>query len=265
MAESVKHRIFIGNDSNALDRADPIELNDLDLLDVPFTADSTFISADSDIRSADEDLNGDPLDPNEVVPERLDANNNFAEIFQGGTGVINVLFNDIFKGQDKANITLAIEQQGIHGSASVSPEKMITYVHDGQTLDVDSFSYRLDDGVSSDVAQVNIRIKRVLATDPAVNGTSFNISNEGAYVGRSSFQGSNQSGEQACSFVLGGVKYHNGINENPILGDTVYNDKDNNTPFNGANKYFNISTGRTVQINRYGVVVDVWICGAGNA
>ena len=263
MAESVKHRIFIGNDSN------PLDVAELVVIEGDFTADSTVITADSENKTADEDIStpapppppppdpGDPEPEPETIPVK--ANDVRVYLFKGGTVDVNVLYNDLFENP----VAVSIEVPPVHGSVAVQPDKMVRYVHDGINLTSDYFIYKIDDGTTNDVARVNITIQTQIKPAPpdgenADAVRSFNMSNNGYYNAQS-------NGEGACQFAQRDVKYHNGASESPVIGDKVYLDRNGLDLFNGNGRYWAISNGRTIKIDSGGVVLDVWICGNGNA
>lgn len=253
MAESVKHRIFIGNDSNPLDLADAIAVV------ADFTADSTIVSADSVDFFADDDVSV-PLDPDPqpvVVP--VYANNERVYLFKGSTIDVNVLYNDQFD----APVTVTIETPPVYGAAVVNPDNTVNYVHDGVGYSADFFTYRIDDGVTSDVARVDVSIQIEVKPPPppgenADVGRSFNISNNGYYD-------SGNNGDGACQFAKLGIKYHDGNSETPTLGDQIFNDRNGENVFDGNGRYYAINNGRSIKISISGIVVDLWICGNGNA
>lgn len=185
----------------------------------------------------------------------LDAINDTSNILQGQTIDINVLFNDIYND----DVTVTIVTAPTNGTATVLPNKTIRYVHNNTATTTDTIVYRITSAYTSDTANINIGI--TLATAPG--GSGGGGANDGVAFNMSS--NSNADAESACPFLLNSTKYHNGASSIPTLADIVYNEVAKTTLFNGNNRYFAISGGRTIQIGPDGVIYDVWVCGAGNA
>lgn len=181
------------------------------------------------------------------------ANDDSLNIISGGTQDVNVLNNDVFV----LPVTVTVLTQPNEGTATVNPDKTIEYDHDGLNTNADSFTYQIDDGNTTDSATVNVTVQ---ASGGGGGGTGqdFNISSD-------SYFSATSDGEGACGFLLDATKYHDGASLYPTLADTVYNDINKTSLFNGQNKYWRIGLGRTIRITSSGVVTDVWICGAGNA
>ncbi|MGV6830320.1 MAG: Ig-like domain-containing protein [bacterium] len=181
------------------------------------------------------------------------ANDDSISIMSGESFAINVLNNDIYENP----VTINITSQGAEGNAVVNPDNTIQYNHEGNNSNPDSFEYTISDGNSFDDATVTINVESS-GGGTGEQGQSFNISSQ-------SFFSSGSNGQGACDFILNATKYHNGSFLNPTLGDTIYNDVDKTSVFNGFNNYWNIPNGRSIRITATGQVTDVFICGDGNA
>jgi hypothetical protein len=191
-----------------------------------------------------------------VTVNQLVAVNDSMQVFEEGSSSINVLANDTF---DPSNVpTVTITSQGSFGVATVNPNKSITYNHTAGQVD-DSFVYQISDGGSSDTATVTVDVIPDTGGGGGSQGQPFSMSGIGYDSGFTS------NGEGACAFALTQTKYHDGVNVDPTLADTIYNDINKTTTFNGQNLYWTIPNGRTIRITQAGVVTDLWICGAGNA
>lgn len=189
----------------------------------------------------------------EVVLVPIIAEDDSSPVVTALSANINVLGNDTFVDP----VTVTITSQGVTGTAVVEVDKTITYTHDGSNLDPDSFVYQIDDGNSTDTATVSMSVK-ALGGGGGLTGQVFDISTSYYSTGGS-------DGETACPYLLDTTKYHDGVGLQPTLSDFLFNDVDKTIPFDGFNSYWAINGGRTIKVNNFGEVIDVWICGAGNA
>jgi len=110
--------------------------------------------------------------------------------------------------------------------------------------------YLSDESTTTEEETVDIPTIDDPAPDPTT-GTSFSISSTGA---------STQTG--GCALSTGITKYWNGSENNPTLGDTIYNEELLTTVFNGGDTYFKINNNLVINITTQGVVVDVFDCSA---
>lgn len=182
------------------------------------------------------------------------AVNDLFNVNQSGSVNFELRGNDYDADGDA--LTVEIVTSPSNGNVVIEPDGTITYTHTGVDSTNDSFTYKVTDGSQySNVATVSVNVKN---TGGGSLGSLFNMSSLGYGIGGS-------DGEGACAYSLNATKYHDGLNNNPVLADVVYNDEAMTTPFNGQNKYYAISNGRTIKISTNGIVLDEWICGAGNA
>lgn len=170
------------------------------------------------------------------------ANTDNVQVAKGESVDINALFNDVLVG----NTTITSVTQPLNGTASIIDSgTKVRYVHNDSATSFDSLTYTISNGINSDTATINITI-----TAAEGDSTPFSISDT-----------SSLSVKQACAFILGTVKWHNGSDLNPMLNDFVFNDEGLTTPLNGDSRWFTISGGKIVKINSSGKVIDTYICG----
>jgi hypothetical protein len=188
------------------------------------------------------------------------ANDDSIDIFQGDSFSLNVLFNDV----NVWDSVVEIISGPSNGTAFVTPTKLIKYTHNNGASTSDSITYRVFNGSSYDTAVINIGI----TSDPRVpgGGTGGTDVDGRAYSQSiSGYTSPANEGEGACGFTLDTTKYHDGASPNPTLDDFIFNDLAKSTPFNGLNRYYRIPGGRSIKVATNGRVLDLWICGAGNA
>ncbi len=192
-----------------------------------------------------------------VVPpvSNIEANDVTDVCKEGLSRNMNVIYNDVYSDP----ITVTVPSQPSRGSAVVEADNSITYTHvAGDTSDV-VFSYMIDDGNSTDPAFITVEIK-VATGGGGSQASSFSISST-SFIN----PGATSNGEGACTFSLTQTMYHDGSGVTPTLGDKVYTDAGKFFNFNGSNEYWAVAGGRTLKIDTQGEVLDVWVCGAGNA
>lgn len=85
-----------------------------------------------------------------------------------------------------------------------------------------------------------------------VTGNSFSISATGA---------STSAG--GCAQIPNTVKYWNGSESYPTLGNFIYNNIGLTSSFDGGNDYYKIANDLAIRINSSGIVTDVFDCNAG--
>lgn len=89
-------------------------------------------------------------------------------------------------------------------------------------------------------------------TPPPVQGNSFTMSAQGA---------STTNG--GCAQTPNTVKYWNGSESQPTLGNFIHNEIGLSTVFQGSNLYYKISNDKVIRINGNGIVTDVFFCSQG--
>lgn len=165
------------------------------------------------------------------------ANDDSANVGKGDFVDISVLFNDVLVG----TTTITFVSVPTNGTATIIESgTKIRYTHDDGVSLVDSFTYTISNGITSDTATVNIS---VFGT-----GTSFEMSEEGLF-----------SKPNACLLLPTTFKYHDGISAVPSIGDIVYNEVTMETTFTGFNKFYSIE-GKVLKIANNGVITDVQFC-----
>jgi hypothetical protein len=186
------------------------------------------------------------------------ANDDDVDIFNGQQVDINVLSNDVFVGLTAVSIVTPPS----NGEAYVVGN-IIRYIHDGSGAGSDTLTYQINNAIDSDTADINITIS-VDSRPPIGGGGGGEVEGQPFSISASSHDpGFGSDGQPACEFALTATKYHDGIEVQPTLDDTIYNDANKTTPFDGGSNYYAISNGRTLRINSTGRVIDVWICTAG--
>lgn len=68
---------------------------------------------------------------------------------------------------------------------------------------------------------------------------------------------------EGCALTQNTVRYYDGAENYPTLGDTVYTDVNLTTAFAGGNKYYKINDNRIIRITNIGAVIDIYDCTAG--
>ena len=99
----------------------------------------------------------------------LEAVDDNETIESGGTKYIDVLSNDSLSG----DYSITSVTTPTNGTATLQLDNTIEYVHDGLSLDSDSFEYTIDNGIDSDVGLVNITIDglTINSSVPSPTGT----------------------------------------------------------------------------------------------
>jgi hypothetical protein len=193
------------------------------------------------------------LIPDAPTPDPIVANDDTFIVYKGTVdNVFNVLFNDNYT----LPVTITITVDPTEGTASVSGNNILythTNVVDG---DVDSLTYQIDDGLTTDTATVSI----TALTEPGgggnpTEGTAFQMSTSTALN-----PSEPDNGQVACSITSLNTYYHDGIFFTPGIGDKVYLDLALSQPVAGGNEYRAIELGRTIRIDNTGTVTDVFIC-----
>ena len=108
------------------------------------------------------------------------AVNDQATVVMGGSVEIDVTANDTdLDDMVPDDVTVSVVSAPSNGTATVNADKSITYVHDGSAATMDSFTYKLNDGVSdSNIATVTIDVT-VLNNPPiAMNHSVSTLVNE---------------------------------------------------------------------------------------
>lgn len=175
-----------------------------------------------------------------VIDSTLIANNDTAKVSKGAFVNIPVLFNDVLTG----NVQITSFTQGSNGTVSLNPNNTLKYQHDGSLSTFDTFSYTIENGVSSATGSVGVTILQSAGTS-----TSFSTSPNGS-----------SSPTTACGFNLSATRYHTGASSLPTLDDFVFNDAALTMPLVGSNQFFTIANGRTIQVDNNGKVIDLHIC-----
>ena len=119
----------------------------------------------------------------------------------------------------------------------------VRYTHNDSDFNLDSFTYTISDGQTSDTASVYISV-----TQP-VSSKSVFMSSSG-----------DKTKSVSCLLNLGVRRYFEAEGLYLILGDTLYTDTELTTPFNGNNLYYSIENGKTVKVNNSGVITDISLC-----
>jgi len=115
----------------------------------------------------------------------------------------------------------------------------------------EQFTYTITDSTpASDTATVTLSVK------VASGGSSSSVTMQTT---------GSAGGATSCTQPLATLRYHNGSGTNPTLGDFIYTNLALTTVFAGADLYYRIPDGRSVQVANDGEVNNLWICGAGPA
>lgn len=116
--------------------------------------------------------------------------------------------------------------------------------------------YNLDLVVLDEEEEPDVIIEEEDNTDPEpdtptpVVGESFGLSSQS-----SSLSGS------ACVYIVNQIKYWNGRESEPTLGDIIYNNSGLSSPFDGGSKYFKMGNGnKIIRVGPEGRVYDVSTC-----
>lgn len=193
------------------------------------------------------------LVPEGTAPDPVVANDD-TFIVDGGTAdnIFNVLFNDSYEG----TVTITITSAPTEGTAVVSGNNILythTNIVDG---DVDSLTYQIDDGLTTDTATVSI--SAIIDTGGGSNpneGKAFQMSTSTALN-----PAEPDNGQVACSITSLNTYYHDGAFFTPGIGDTIYTDLYMSQIVVGGDEYRAIGLGRTIRIDNTGTVTDVFIC-----
>lgn len=169
------------------------------------------------------------------------ANNDSFNVVKGASIDINPLFNDVLVGTTTiTNVTVPTNGTAVIINGGLG----IRYTHNDSATTTDSFDYTISNGITSDTATINATITEdvyssfELLFDPTVTK------------------------EEACSlsFELTETVYISGAIANPSIGDIVYDDSSLVSPFVGENLWYQITGGKSIKINDFGVIVDIHIC-----
>lgn len=73
------------------------------------------------------------------------------------------------------------------------------------------------------------------------------------------------TGALSCLDDLDVIRFHNGVSALPSTGDIIFTDEAQTTTFNGSDLFYKIPDGRSIQVDSFGEVTTLFVCGEGEA
>lgn len=160
---------------------------------------------------------------------------------KGATIDISVLFNDTLVGD---TVITAVSTPTNGTAIIIESGTKIQYTHNDSSTTFDSFTYTIDNGITSDTATVSLIVYGTTKIPKSFLTSLFG----------------NNSRPQSCLLELNGTRYFTGNGTIPQLGDDIYTDASATTSFNGEDRWYPIGEGKTIKIATSGEVLDVALC-----
>ncbi|UII80006.1 hypothetical protein [Flagellimonas sp. CMM7] len=134
------------------------------------------------------------------------------------------------------------------------------------TQEINLTTQEIDFELLNDIYSTNNEIAPIIVEeetteDPSTNDPPPIVSTAKSFDISSS---SSSTGLGSCILTVNTKKYWGGNESTPTLGDVVYNNINKTSVFSGNNNYYKVNNNRSVRINSSGVVMDLFICTAGN-
>lgn len=168
--------------------------------------------------------------------DTVNAVNDVVSTLKGSTIDLDVLFNDTLVGAT----TITAVSTATNGTVSIIESgTKVRYIHDDSSTTTDSFTYTISNGVTSDTATVSLNIYAL---------TSFLMN----FI-------SGTTKTEACAVIFGGSTFY--YETTLSIGGRVYIEElDGIRPYNGNNKWYQISGGRAIKIDTLGYIIDKGVC-----